>query len=185
MLVGGLRVLDVNAAWTRHGVFTHPPEALTNDFFVNLLDMDIEWHASSVEHTYEGRDRGTGEVKWTGTSVDLTFGSNSQLRAIAEVYAAAGSAEVCGGFRGCVGQGDEPGSLRSSLMQSTRFRLRFRERMPDRTPVDCRCVHARRTRSASWPSLRSCSGDKLSITSDRTCATWAERPRRGPSTRCW
>ena len=63
------------------------PETLTNDFFVNLLDMGIEWRGSSVEHTYEGHDRTTGEVKWTGTGVDLVFGSNSQLRAIAEVYA--------------------------------------------------------------------------------------------------
>ncbi len=87
VLIGGLRVLNANAARTHHGVLTHRPETLTSDFFVNLLDMGIEWHGSSVEHTYEGRDRGTGEVKWTGTSVDLVFGSNSQLRAIAEVYA--------------------------------------------------------------------------------------------------
>jgi catalase-peroxidase len=87
VLIGGLRVLDANTARTQQGVFTHRPETLTNDFFVNLLDMGVEWHGSSVEHAYEGRDRGTGEVKWTGTSVDLIFGSNSQLRAIAEVYA--------------------------------------------------------------------------------------------------
>ena len=70
-----------------HGVFTDRPETLTNDFFVNLLDMGTEWRVSSAEHVYEGRDRGTGQVKWTGTAVDLVFGSNSQLRAIAEVYA--------------------------------------------------------------------------------------------------
>ena len=72
----------------RHGVFTDRPETLTNDFFVNLLDMGTEWKASAAaENVYEGRDRGTGEVKWTATAVDLVFGSNSQLRAIAEVYA--------------------------------------------------------------------------------------------------
>jgi len=87
VLIGGLRVLNANTARTQHGVFTRRPETLTNDFFVNLLDMGIEWHGSSVEHTYEGRDRDAGEVKWTGTSVDLVFGSNSQLRALAEVYA--------------------------------------------------------------------------------------------------
>ena len=77
VLIGGLRVLNANAARTQHGVFTHRPMTLTNDFFVNLLDMGIEWHGSSVEHIYEGHNRGTGEVKWTGTSVDLVFGSNS------------------------------------------------------------------------------------------------------------
>ena len=86
VLVGGLRVLNANAGHTDHGVFTDRPETLTNDFFVNLLDMSTEWQVSSTEHVYEGRDRETGEVKWTGTAVDLVFGSNSQLRAIAEVY---------------------------------------------------------------------------------------------------
>ena len=86
VLVGGLRVLNANAGHADHGVFTSRPETLTNDFFVNLLDMGTEWKVSSTEHVYEGRDRATGEVKWTGTAVDLVFGSNSQLRAIAEVY---------------------------------------------------------------------------------------------------
>ncbi|MDZ4825203.1 MAG: peroxidase family protein, partial [Actinomycetota bacterium] len=86
VLVGGLRVLGANAGRAVHGVFTGRPETLTNDFFVNLLDMRTEWRVSSTEHVYEGRDRETGEVKWTGTAVDLVFGSNSQLRAIAEVY---------------------------------------------------------------------------------------------------
>ena len=72
---------------SEHGVFTQPAGTLTNDFFVNLLDMGTEWSGLSAEHVYEGRDRATGEVKWTGTAVDLVFGSNSQLRAIAEVYA--------------------------------------------------------------------------------------------------
>jgi catalase-peroxidase len=88
VLLGGLRVLGANAGRADHGVFTKKPETLTNDFFVNLLDMNLEWKkAAKGEHVYEGFDRGTGKIKWTGTSVDLVFGSNSQLRAIAEVYA--------------------------------------------------------------------------------------------------
>ena len=88
VLIGGLRVLGANFEGSRHGVFTHRPEALTNDFFVNLLDMGTEWKAASKDgDVFEGRDRKTGELKWTGTRVDLVFGSNSQLRAIAEVYA--------------------------------------------------------------------------------------------------
>ncbi len=89
VLIGGLRVLNTNADRSRHGVFTEQPESLTNDFYVNLLDMGTEWRVSSTEHVYEGRDRQTGQVKWTGTAVDLIFGSNSQLRAVAEVYACA------------------------------------------------------------------------------------------------
>ena len=85
-LVGGLRVLNANVAQSDRGVFTRRPGALTNDFFVNLLDMNTEWASSGSDGVFEGRDRGTGEVKWTGTAVDLVFGSNSQLRAIAEVY---------------------------------------------------------------------------------------------------
>jgi len=85
-LVGGMRALGANFGQSSHGVFTDRPGSLTNDFFVNLLDMGIEWQVSTAEHVYEGRDRETGEVKWTGTAVDLVFGSNSQLRAIAEVY---------------------------------------------------------------------------------------------------
>jgi len=88
VLVGGMRVLNANVGRSELGVFTKQPETLTHDFFVNLLDMNTEWQASSTsEHVFEGRDRATGEPKWTGTSVDLIFGSNSQLRAIAEVYA--------------------------------------------------------------------------------------------------
>jgi catalase-peroxidase len=86
-LVGGMRALDANFGQTRHGVFTHQPGKLTNDFFVNLLDMGTEWSATSdSEQEFEGRDRQSGEVKWTATRVDLVFGSNSELRAIAEVY---------------------------------------------------------------------------------------------------
>ncbi len=88
VLVGGMRVLNANVGQAQHGVFTDRPEALTNDFFVNLLDMGTEWQVSSTsEDVFEGRDRATGVSKWTGTRVDLVFGSNSQLRAIAEVYA--------------------------------------------------------------------------------------------------
>jgi len=88
VLVGGMRVLNANVGQSRHGVFTKRPGTLTNDFFVNLLDMGTEWKAASESgDLFEGRDRGTGKVKWTGTRVDLIFGSNSQLRALAEVYA--------------------------------------------------------------------------------------------------
>jgi len=88
VLVGGMRALNANFGQSRHGVFTGRPETLTNDFFVNLLDMNTEWKASvSGESVFEGRDRATGEIKWTATAVDLVFGSNSQLRAISEVYA--------------------------------------------------------------------------------------------------
>jgi catalase-peroxidase len=92
-LVGGLRVLNTHPGHTQHGVFTARPETLTNDYFVNLLDMSTEWHPSPTEHVYDGRDRETGAVKRTGTVVDLVFGSNSQLRAIAEVYACGDSAQ--------------------------------------------------------------------------------------------
>ena len=89
-LIGGMRALDTNAGQTKHGVFTQRPGALTNDFFRNLLDMATEWKpASDAKDVLEGRDRKTGELKWTGTRVDLVFGSNSQLRALAEVYASA------------------------------------------------------------------------------------------------
>ena len=88
VLIGGLRALNANFGQSQHGVFTHRPETLTNDFFVNLIDMGTEWKASaSAENEFEGRDRGTGEVKWTATAVDLVFGSNSELRAISEIYA--------------------------------------------------------------------------------------------------
>jgi catalase-peroxidase len=88
VLIGGMRVLNANFGQAKHGVFTNRPEVLTNDFFVNLLDMNTKWEpASTSEGVYEGRDRVTGKTKWTGTRVDLVFGSNSQLRALAEVYA--------------------------------------------------------------------------------------------------
>lgn len=93
-LIGGMRVLNTNVGQTKHGVFTQQPEALTNDFFKNLLDMGVEWKpVSEANEEFEGRDRKTGEVKWTGTRVDLVFGSNAQLRALAEVYATADAQE--------------------------------------------------------------------------------------------
>ena len=88
VLIGGLRVLNINVGQTPHGVFTQRPGTLSNDFFINLLDMRTTWQKSATEGVLEGRDRSTGAVKWTGTVVDLVFGSNSQLRALAEVYAA-------------------------------------------------------------------------------------------------
>jgi catalase-peroxidase len=98
VLIGGMRALNANFAQSKHGVFTNRPETLTNDFFVNLLDMGTKWEASSTEgvpsQVFEGRDRATGKLKWTGTRVDLVFGSNSQLRALAEVYACDDSKEV-------------------------------------------------------------------------------------------
>ena len=94
VLIGGLRVLDANFGQSRHGVFTKRPETLTNDFFLNLLDMSTTWKAASeADDIFEGRDRATGILKWTGTRVDLIFGSNSQLRALAEVYACEDSQE--------------------------------------------------------------------------------------------
>ena len=93
-LIGGLRVLDTNVGHTAHGVFTQRPGTLSNDFFVNLLDMGVEWKPlSDTQETFEARDRKTGQVKWTGTRVDLVFGSNAQLRALAEVYASADAQE--------------------------------------------------------------------------------------------
>ena len=120
VLVGGLRVLGANAGKSTHGVFTKRPETLTNDFFVNLLDMRTQWQPSAgSEGVYEGRDRKTNELKWTGTRVDLIFGSNSELRALAEVYAMRGlQGEVCERLRGGVDQSDEPRSLRPCLSSS-------------------------------------------------------------------
>ena len=93
-LIGGLRVLGANHAGSPHGVFSKRPEALTNDFFVNLLDMGTEWKPVNADNdVFEGHDRTTGKLKWTATRVDLVFGSNSQLRALAEVYACNDAAE--------------------------------------------------------------------------------------------
>ena len=89
VLVGGMRTLDANSAGSSHGVFTVRPGTLSNDFFVNLLDMSTQWRkAPETEGIYQGLDRATGELRWTATPVDLVFGSNTELRAIAEVYAA-------------------------------------------------------------------------------------------------
>jgi catalase-peroxidase len=91
VLVGGMRALNANFGRTAHGVLTGKPGTLTNYFFVNLLDMGVEWRPSSTEGVFEAVDRATGKVKWTATRVDLLFGSNSELRALAEVYACNGN----------------------------------------------------------------------------------------------
>ena len=94
VLVGGLRVININYQGSQHGVFTKRPQTLTNDFFVNLLDMGTVWKRSATdEEVLEGSDRHTGELKWTATVADLVFGSNSQLRALSEVYASVDGAE--------------------------------------------------------------------------------------------
>lgn len=94
VLISGLRVLNTNTGQAQHGVLTNRPETLSNDFFVNLLDMSNEWKSvSKHDEIFEARDRKTGEAKWTGTRVDLIFGSNSELRALAEVYATEDSNE--------------------------------------------------------------------------------------------
>jgi catalase-peroxidase len=95
VLLGGLRALDANTAGAKHGVLTDRPGTLSNDFFVNLLDMSTRWAPSSSDDSvFEGRDRKSGEAKWTATEVDLVFGSNSELRAVAEVYAFDDSREM-------------------------------------------------------------------------------------------
>jgi len=94
VLIGGMRVLNTNYDGSQHGVLTKRPGTLTNDFFVNLLDMSTKWQtANGTGEVFEGRDRKTGETKWTGTRVDLIFGSNAELRALAEVYACSDSKE--------------------------------------------------------------------------------------------
>jgi len=119
VLVGGLRVLGANASKSPHGVFTKRPGALTNDFFVNLTDMGTEWRpAAGAEGVYEGRDRKTGELKWTGTRVDLIFGAHSELRALAEVYACADSQEKF--VRDFV-------KAWTKVMELDRFDLRYRD----------------------------------------------------------
>ena len=119
VLIGGLRALGANFGESQHGVFTKRPGTLTNDFFVNLLDMGTEWQQSADGRRRVGRARpATGELKWTGTVVDLVFGSNSQLRALAEVYACDDAqADVRAGVRRGLDQGDEPGSLRPRLIE--------------------------------------------------------------------
>ncbi len=119
VLVGGMRVLGTNVGQNRDGVFTERAEMLTNDFFVNLLDMSTTWQAASEsEDVFEGRDRATDELRWTGTRVDLIFGSNSQLRAIAEVYGSEDSGQrFVDDFVARLGQGDEPRPFRSGLSE--------------------------------------------------------------------
>ncbi len=124
VLLGGLRVLGANAGHSKHGVFTERPQTLTNDFFVNLLDMGTQWQPSAgSEGVYEGSDRKTNRARWTGTRVDLIFGSHSQLRAIAEVYACAElEGEVRARLRGRVDQGDGPRPLRRRLIAAAGHR---------------------------------------------------------------
>ena len=118
VLIGGMRALNANVGQSQHGVFTDRPETLTNDFFVNLLDMSTEWTPSdAAENVYEGRDRGHGELKWTATAVDLVFGSHSQLRALSEVYASDDAKrEVRARLRRRLGQGHEPRPIRPCLI---------------------------------------------------------------------
>ena len=131
-LIGGLRVLGANAGGSKHGVFTKTPGKLTNDFFLNLLDMDTVWSPVG-ENVYEGRDRNSKDVKWTATKVDLIFGSHSQLRAYAEVYACTTEAEVREGLRRRLGQGDERRSLRpGARAQRERGVVEFSETKPKR-----------------------------------------------------
>ena len=117
-LIGGLRVLKVNAGQGDCSTFTTQPEKLTNDFFVNLLDMGTEWKPTTPEaHAFEGTCRKKGDARWTASRVDLVFGSNSELRALAEVYACDDSQEkFVRDFVGGVGQGHEPRSVRSRLI---------------------------------------------------------------------
>ena len=117
VLIGGLRALDANHGGAKHGVFTDKPGTLTNDFFVNLLDMSTVWKPSETSaNVYEGVDRSTGQIKWTATANDLVFGSNSVLRALAEVYASRQHRQVRRGLRRRLGQGDERRPLRSELI---------------------------------------------------------------------
>ena len=126
VLVGGLRVLGANHGKSPHGVFTQRPETLTNDFFVNLLDMGTEWKATADENVFEGRDRKSGAPKWTGTRVDLIFGSNSELRALAgSLWLRRRASEVRSRLRGGVDQGDERRPIRSRLMPDERFSKAF------------------------------------------------------------
>ena len=108
VLVGGMRVLNTNFDNSKHGVFTKQPEVLTNDFFVNLLDMSTAWMPKSEDkEMFEGRDRKTGKLKWTGTRADLIFGSNSELRALAEVYGSSMPGKICKGFCSSMEQSNE------------------------------------------------------------------------------
>ena len=169
VLVGGLRALDANAGQSKHGVFTARPGTLSNDFFVNLLDMSTKWSKSAdAEGLYEGRDRKTGELKWTATPVDLVFGSNAELRAVAEVYAAAdGQREVRAGLRRSLDQGDEPRPLRPALTVPLAGRasgVEARPRLPLPAARDASKICSQPTSSAcaAPPGSRGCRGGRAS-----------------------
>ena len=147
MLVGGLRALGANHGGSKHGVFTDKTGVLTNDFFVNLLDMGTEWKASeTAENVYEGHDRASGALKWTATANDLVFGSNSVLRALAEVYAQDDAkGKFVRGLRRRVGQGDEQRPVRPQVTA---------ERSTETAPRE----HPLAGRSASPPNTHSALG---------------------------
>ena len=144
-LLGGMRVLDTNAGPSKAGLFTKRPGQLTNDFFVNLLDMGTAWApVSEARDAFEGRDRKTGELRWTATRMDLIFGANSILRALAEVYASAdGEKKFVAGLRRGLGQGDEPRPIRPGWSLTCR----------ERQSRGCRCSFPERRQSHPLPSL--------------------------------
>ncbi len=166
MLIGGMRALNANFGQSPHGVFTDRPETLSNDFFVNLLDMGTEWQPSgSDENVYEGpRSRRAARLKWTATSVDLVFGSHSELRALAEVYACDDAErEVRARLRRRLGQGHEPRPLRPILTERSRRRITRlprpprRDRLQPRGPLPGPAAKSRSTtpaasRRPNWPS---------------------------------
>ena len=163
-----------------HGVFTKKPGTLSNDFFVNLLDMGTEWKPTSdAQEQFEGRDRKTGELKWTATRVDLVFGSNAQLRAIAEVYASADAQKkFVQDFVGGVDQGDEPGPLRHRLSpDAQRVPVRLQPGLPAKARSDAssEAVTSYSDGARSWNCT---SGNSLS-----RGTSWMRLCREGPSKR--
>ena len=159
VLVGGMRALDANAGGSAHGVLTDRPGTLSNDFFVNLVDMSTAWARSSTEGLYEGRDRATGELKWTATPVDLIFGSNSELRAVAEVYALANIARPRRPAADRLSGRSASGRLRVSAAESRHGSSRPRQAVVSRVLRTSRgrraCTHGlRRLKQRRWGSYR-------------------------------